>query len=53
VLVDEGDDRYVAQPADLEEFAGLLLDARGGVEHRYSTVDRGQGAIGVLMVRRV
>jgi hypothetical protein len=26
-LVDKGDDRHVAQWADLEEFAGLLLDA--------------------------
>src|SRR5205807_6891212 len=26
-LVDKGDDRHIAQPADLEEFAGLLLDA--------------------------
>jgi hypothetical protein len=25
-LVDEGQDRHVAQPADLEELAGLLLD---------------------------
>jgi hypothetical protein len=26
-LVDKGDDRHVAQPGDLEELAGLLLDA--------------------------
>src|SRR6478672_8021436 len=26
-LVDKGDDRHVAQPTDLEELAGLLLDA--------------------------
>jgi len=26
-LADKGDDRHVAQPADLEELAGLLLDA--------------------------
>jgi hypothetical protein len=26
-LVDKGDDRHVAQPADLEELPGLLLDA--------------------------
>ena len=26
-LVDEGDDRHVAQPADLEQLAGLRLDA--------------------------
>jgi hypothetical protein len=26
-LVDKSDDRHIAQPADLEELAGLLLDA--------------------------
>ena len=26
-LIDKGDDRHVAQPADLEELPGLLLDA--------------------------
>ncbi len=30
-LVDEGDDRHVAQPADLEELTGLLLDALGAM----------------------
>ena len=29
-LVDKRDDRHVAQSADLEEIAGLLLDALGG-----------------------
>ena len=32
-LVDEGDDRDVAQPADLEQLAGARLDALGGVDH--------------------
>src|SRR5438270_3088820 len=31
-LVDKSDDRHVAQPADLEQLAGLLLDALGGVD---------------------
>jgi hypothetical protein len=44
-LVDKGDDRHVAQPAALEEFAGLLLDPFGGVEQYYGAVDRGQGAL--------
>ncbi len=47
-LIDKGDDRHVAQPADLEELAGLLLDALGGVEHHHGAVDRGQRAVGVL-----
>ena len=32
-LVDEGDDRNVAQPADLEELAGARLDAARRVDH--------------------
>ena len=47
-LVDEGDDRDVAQPADLEQLAGPRLDALGGVDHHDRGVDRGQRAIGVL-----
>src|SRR6266566_1250231 len=43
-----GSRRRVAQPAHLEEFAGLLLDAFGSVEHHHRAVDRGQGAVGVL-----
>jgi hypothetical protein len=51
-LVDKSDDRHVAQAANLEELAGLLLDAPlgnfgGGVEHHHRAVDRGQGAVGV------
>jgi hypothetical protein len=34
-LVDEGDDRHVAQAADLEQLAGLRLDALGGVDHHH------------------
>ena len=47
-LVDEGDDRDVAQAADLEEFERLRLDALGGVDHHDRGVDRGQRAVGVL-----
>ena len=47
-LVDEGDDRHRAQPADLEQFARLRLDALGGVDHHHRGIDRGQRAIGVL-----
>ena len=47
-LVDEGDDRDVAQPADLEQLAGARLDALGGVDHHDGGVDRGQRAVGVL-----
>ena len=47
-LVDEGDDRDVAQPADLEQLAGARLDALGGVDHHHGAVDRGERAVGVL-----
>ena len=47
-LVDEGDDRHVAQAADLEQLAGPRLDALGGVDHHDRRIDRGQGAVGVL-----
>ena len=47
-LVDEGDDRDVAQPADLEQLARARLDALGGVDHHDRGIDRGQRAIGVF-----
>ncbi len=47
-LVDEGDDRNVAQAADLEQLARARLDALGGVDHHDGGIDRGQRAIGVL-----
>src|ERR1039458_1002103 len=47
-LVDEGDDRNVAQAADLEQLAGARLDPLGGVDHHHRRVDGGQGAVGVL-----
>jgi hypothetical protein len=56
-LVDEGDDRDVAQAADLEQLARARLDALGGVDHHDRGVDRGQRAVGVfrevLVARRV
>ena len=52
-LVAEGQDRQVAQPADLEELAGLALDALGAVDHHHRGVDRGQRAVGVLGEVRV
>ena len=56
-LVDEGDDRNVAQAADLEKLACARLDALGGVDHHDRRVDRRQRAIGVfgevLVARRV
>jgi hypothetical protein len=33
-LVDEGDDRDVAEAADLEQLARLALDALGGIDFR-------------------
>ncbi len=47
-LVDERHDRHVAQAADLEQLAGLRLDALGRVDHHHRRVDGGQGAVGVL-----
>ena len=47
-LVDEGHDGNVAQPADLEQLAGLGLDALGGVNHHHRGIRRRQSAIGVL-----
>ena len=47
-LVDEGDDRHVAQAADFEQFAGLLLDPLGGIDHHHRRVDGGQRAVGIL-----
>ncbi len=56
-LVDEGDDRDVAQPADLEQLQRARLDALGGVDDHDGAVDRGQRAVGVvgkiLVARRV
>ena len=45
-LVDNSDDLHVAQAADLEELAGLLLDPLGAIG------DRGQGAAGGIVSAR-
>ena len=47
-LVDEGDDRNVAEPADLEELSRLGLDAFRGVDDHDGGIDRCQRAVGVL-----
>ena len=47
-LVDEGDDRNVAQAADLEQLSCPRLDALGGVDHHHRRVDGGKGPVGVL-----
>ena len=56
-LVDEGDDRHVAQAAYFEQLARLALDALGRVDHHHGGIDRGQGTIGIfaeiLVPRRV
>ena len=47
-LVDECDDRNVAQPAHLEKLARARFDAFGAVDHHDRRVDRRKGPIGVL-----
>ena len=47
-LVDEGDDRDVAQPADFEQLQRARLDALGGVDDHDGGIDRRQRAIGVV-----
>jgi hypothetical protein len=47
-LVDEGDDRDVAQPADLEELQRARLDALGAVDDHDGEVDRRERAVGVV-----
>ena len=47
-LVDEGQDRQVALPADLEELAGLRLDAFGAVEDHHGAIRGHQRAIRVF-----
>ena len=47
-LVDEGDERQVAQAGHLEQLAGLGLDALGGVDHHHRAVHRVERPVGVL-----
>jgi hypothetical protein len=47
-LVDEGDDRHVADAADLEQLARLRLDPLGGIDHHDRAIDRGKRPVRVL-----
>src|SRR6185295_18352439 len=47
-LVDEGDDRDVAQPTDFEQLARLALNPLRGVDHHHGSVDRAQRAVSIL-----
>ena len=47
-FVDEGEDRDLAHPADLEQLARLGLQALGGVLEHHSVVGSRQGPVGVL-----
>jgi len=47
-LVDEREDRCIAQPADLHQLDGALLDAASAVDHHQRRIHGGQGAVGVL-----
>jgi hypothetical protein len=56
-FVDEGDDGYIAQPANLEQLQGLGFDAFGGIENHHRRIHCRQRAIGIfaeiLVARRV
>ncbi len=45
-LIDEGDDPDVAQAADLEQLAGLILDAARRVDHHHRRVHGRQRPVG-------
>ena len=47
-LVDEGQDGCTARTADLQQAAGLRLDAVGRVDHHQRGVHGGQHAVGVF-----
>ena len=47
-LVDEREDGHAAHRANLEQLAGLCLDALGGVNDHHRRVSRHQRAVGVL-----
>jgi len=47
-LIDEGDDRGVAHPADLHQLGGLSFDALGAVDHHQGRVHGGQHPVGVF-----
>ena len=56
-LIDKGYDRYAAQAANFEQFAGLRFDALRGVDDHDGRIDSGQCTVGVfrkiLMPRRI
>ena len=47
-LVDDGEHRDAAVPADREQLHGLRLEALGGVDQHHRGVDRGEHPVGVL-----
>jgi hypothetical protein len=47
-LVDEGEDRDAPHAADLEQLAGLGLEALGRVFQHHRVVGGGEGAVGVF-----
>ena len=47
-LVDESNDRNIAQPAHLEQLARPRLDALGGIDHHDGGVDRRERPVGVF-----
>ena len=47
-LVDEADDRCVAQATDIHQGYGAWLDTFTAVDHHQCAVDRSQGAVGIF-----
>src|SRR5258705_404989 len=47
-LVDKGNDRNIAQPANLEELSRSWFDTLGCIDHHHGRVDRRERAIGVF-----
>ncbi len=47
-FVDEGQHGDFAQAANFKEFAGLLFDPFGGIDHHDGAIGGGQGAVGVF-----
>src|SRR5207249_1811002 len=47
-LVDEGNNGYVAQPADFEKLPRSCLDALGRVDYHHCRIDRREGPICVF-----
>jgi hypothetical protein len=47
-LVDESDDRRMAQAADLQQLDRAFFDPTRAIDDHQGRIDRGQGAIGIL-----